>query len=95
MINQQQQIIGALSLDLKRVALGLHRGSIKMADRFESESRQRQQEALSIGIDDSLQRIFNIWHKVNQDKVIERKAENILMISVLLDNYLSMKRQLG
>ncbi|MDO8570329.1 MAG: hypothetical protein Q7R97_01980 [Candidatus Daviesbacteria bacterium] len=40
----QKLIVESLAMDLKRVALGLYRGSNIMADRFKEEALKRSQE---------------------------------------------------
>ena len=41
---KNKQILGALALDLKRVALGYYRGSNVMADKFYLEALKRRNE---------------------------------------------------
>lgn len=38
----QKIIIESLAMDLKRIAIGLHRGSLKMANRFKDEALKRE-----------------------------------------------------
>ena len=41
----QKTIIESLAMDLKRVALGLHKGSNAMANRFKEEAQKRESDA--------------------------------------------------
>lgn len=44
MTDNQKLRVQALGMDLKRVAIGLHRGSFGMADRFKEEALKRYEE---------------------------------------------------
>jgi len=81
MQNSQKIILQSLSMDLLRAALGRHRGSHAMADRFIEEANQRIAE-----IDNSFQvkLIKNLKH-VLKDKS-DRQAEDLLMYSTLIRN---------
>lgn len=73
-------ILESLASDLKRVALGLHRGSNTMAQRFLNEALKRKNE-----IDDksAAPYINKILSKLDQNI----DAENALMFSTLIQNY--------
>jgi hypothetical protein len=81
MKNDQKIILQSLSMDLLRAALGRHRGSHTMADRFIEESKKRLSE---------LDKSFNIELISNLNKVLEthseRQAEDLLMYSTLIRN---------
>ena len=86
-----KQIIGAMAMDLKRVALGLHSGSFAMATRFMEEATKRVEE-----VDKStlLPYMKNALVKIQytlsiQDK--DKKAEDALMYSTILQNYVLNK----
>lgn len=79
----------SLVMDLKRVALGYHRGSITMAKNFSKEALKRKKEiikntSLPLYVKNILERI----EKLFQTKDIEKIAEDSLMFSTLLQNYL-------
>lgn len=82
----QKIIIQSLAMDLKRVALGLHRGSYAMANKFKEEALKREKELehqrptgyLKKLIDRSKQALMR-----NGDSV----AEDALMYSTLFQNY--------
>lgn len=84
----QKVIIESLSMDLLRTALGLHRGSLKMAERFKIEAWKRQEELES-------QPIKNPYLKdlLNKSKTLlssNRKdmADDFLMYSILFQNFI-------
>lgn len=91
-MNKQKIIIESLAMDLKRVALGLHRNSINMADRFKQEAQKRQAELKTFPLDNHLIKLIN-----NTDKMLsgnnEGIAEDALMLSVLFQNYAQKKFQ--
>ncbi len=76
----------SMSMDLLRVALGLQRGSYKMASRFLEEAVKRNSE-----IDSKTLRpyIIKILHKVTtyNKNNLKDSAEDFLMYSVLIQNY--------
>lgn len=75
-----QQIIGALAMDLKRVALAKHYGSDKVADRFWQEVIKRKEVFSKIKLPEYLADIYtNLENKNDKD--------SLLMYSVLLQNY--------
>lgn len=79
----QKIIIESLSMDLLRVALGLHRGSFKMAARFKEEALKRQQELESQSLAPYLKKLLTESKKT----LIDNNEENILMYSILLQNF--------
>lgn len=80
-------VLSSLSMDLKRVALGLHRKSFVMADTFIREAQLRKQEtdstALAPYMQVILQKLDDVFTSVNDDT----KAECALMYSTLIQNY--------
>lgn len=81
MQNNQKIVLQSLSMDLLRAALGRHRGSHTMADRFIEESRKRIEE---------LDPTFNT-KIINDLKLVlvtpsARQAEDLLMYSTLVRN---------
>lgn len=73
-------ILESLASDLKRVALGLHRGSNKMAGRFLEESLKRKEE---LDMNEVAPYLRKFIAKV--DKKID--PEDALMCSTLIQNY--------
>lgn len=78
-------ILQSLASDLKRVALGLHRGSNTMAKRFLDEALKRKGE---LNIDSLAPYIRNLLS--NLDYKIN--ADDALMLSTLIQNYTQHKK---
>lgn len=89
-MNNQKIAMESLSMDLYRVAVGLQRGSLKMANRFKEEALKREVELESNEPDEYLQELL-----VNSKKALLKNnpdtAEDILMYSTLFQN-LAQKR---
>lgn len=83
----QKIIIESLSMDLLRVALGLHRGSFKMAKRFKEEALERYKDLGYDSLKDNY--LKSILEKVKQVLESEKqgKEEDLLMYSTLFQNY--------
>lgn len=82
----QKIIIESLAMDLKRVALGLHRGSFTMANRFKEEAFKRAAELESQNPNEYLKKLLFYMKKMingNSEKV----AEDALMLSTLFQNF--------
>ncbi len=73
-------ILESLASDLKRVALGLQRGSNIMAQRFLSEALERKREAKSKDLAPYMKKLLK---RLNNDL----NAEDALMYSTLIQNY--------
>ncbi len=80
MTNKERQIIGALAMDLKRVALAKHSGSKKVADIFWREAMKRKNSVLKIKLPNYLTNLYSYLEN-HKDK------DNLLMYSVILQNY--------
>lgn len=78
-------ILESLALDLKRVSMGYHRGSIKMANRFLEEAIKRKDEADISLLKPYMRRIIVRVHKLKDDR--SRIAEDAQMLSTLVQNY--------
>lgn len=79
-MNDQLSIIGALAMDLKRVSMGLYRGSNNVAGRFWKEAVKRKSE---IEISKTPAYIANLLNNLKNGHDFEK----LLMYSVLLQNY--------
>lgn len=82
----QKIIIESLAMDLKRVALGLNRGSLVMANRFKEEVTKREEELKKQPKSKYLKKLLALTKKTlsqNNDNV----AEDILMYSTLFQNF--------
>ncbi len=86
-MTDQNISIESLVMDLKRVALGLHRGSFKMAERFKKEALKRGEEIEGSGIHDVYLTKLVADSRTALMSTDERVAEDALMYSVLFQNY--------
>lgn len=85
-----KQILGALAMDLRRVALGLHRKSYTMADKFLLEALKRKSEIDRSSLLPYMQTILDQINTLpNQNN--EQKAENALIYSTKIQNYVLYK----
>lgn len=83
-VTSEKAVLGAIAMDLKRVALGYHRGSYQMAERFLEEALKRKKEVddknLKPYLRKSLSQIKNLKEKN------ERTPEDALMYSTIFLN---------
>ena len=84
---QNNEILAALAMDLKRVALGLHRHSFKTADRFSQEALRWKNQTNVLLLKPYMQNIFGKLDDMLQNSDTTRKAEDALMYSTLIQNY--------
>lgn len=77
----------SLSMDLLRVALGYHRGSMTMAKRFSEEVLKRKNEVNISEVKPYLIKILNRLPSVLSNPDTTRIAEDALMYSTLCKNY--------
>lgn len=82
----QKIIIESLAMDLKRVALGLHRGSFNMANRFKEEAFKRAAELESQNPNNYLKKLL-LYMKKMISGTSEKVAEDALMLSTLFQNF--------
>lgn len=80
------QTLGALALDLKRVAQGYYRGSEKMATRFAQEARVRKKELNNANLKPYIKNLLVKLENMFQEKDHKKLAEDALMYSVLFQN---------
>lgn len=80
------QILGALALDLRRVAQGYYRGSEAMAIRFAEEALLRKKELQNVDIKPYLQKLLSKLENMFKEKDHKKLAEDALMYSVLFQN---------
>ena len=79
-----------MASDLKRVALGLERQSLAMAERFFQEALKRKDEINLSHLPDYLDKIIrkiSVINLRNLSEDSERVAEDCLMYSTLLQNF--------
>lgn len=85
-MNEQNMIISSLAMDLKRVSLGLHKGSFRVAERFKEEALRRQEELESLNVTGYVKFLI----KESKKSLLifdERTAEDALMYSTLFQNF--------
>lgn len=85
-MTNNQTALSSLAMDLKRAALGYHRGSITMADRFLKEALKRKSE---IDLETVKPYVANLLRKLDglvREKDTTRIAEDALMYSILFQN---------
>lgn len=80
------QTLGALALDLKRVAQGYYHGSETMAARFVQEARARKKELQNENLKPYLQKLLLKLKDVFKQKDHKKLAEDALMYSILFQN---------
>ncbi|MEK7517038.1 MAG: hypothetical protein AAB583_00680 [Patescibacteria group bacterium] len=78
--------LGALALDLKRVALGFQRGSNAMAERFAKEAKARKEELQNVNLSPYLRNLLSRMDDVLKQKDHKKLAEDALMYSTLFQN---------
>lgn len=82
----QKIIIESLAMDLKRVAIELHRESFKMADRFKEEASKRELELENQQLDNYLKKLLERTRQILLSQKADR-AEDVLMYSTLFQNF--------
>lgn len=85
-MDNQKVIIESLALDLKRVAIGLHRGSNTMANRFRIEALKREAELENQKPDGYLKKLLEKSRKALENDN-GQAAEDALMYSTLFQNF--------
>lgn len=85
MSSKNKAILGALAMDLKRVALGYHRGSNTMAERFYEEALKRKEEINTKELKPYLTSCLNKIGYLKKEKK-EKASEDALLYSTLFQN---------
>ena len=78
----------SLVMDLKRVALGYHRGSLKMANRFSEEALKRKNEIDLANVKPYIKVLLTRLDIILTYKDPNKIADDTLMTSTLLQNYI-------
>jgi len=79
--------IESLSMDLLRVANGLHNKSFTIANRFSDEALKRCREINTEGVKPYFVKILRKVNICLSSQPVERTAEDALMYSILCKNY--------
>lgn len=82
---KNKAILGALAMDLKRVAVGYHRGSEAMADKFFEEALKRKEEIDTKNIKPYLNKFLDKIENLKKEKR-DRAAEDALLYSTIFQN---------
>lgn len=77
-------ILSALAIDLRRISLGLHRGSLATVSRFTAEVLNRKQEIDVSSLNPYIQKLLT-----NLDSAV-KDSDDALMYSTLFQNYSSV-----
>lgn len=85
-LSDQAIIISSLSMDLKRVSLGLYKKSFSLSDRFKIEALARIDELEVKILPTYIQSVVRKTKKILKEDAVNT-AEDILMYSILLQNY--------
>jgi hypothetical protein len=80
-----KRILGALAMDLKRVALGYFRGSAAMAERFSQEALKRKNELDNGNLKPYLIKFLNRIELIKNEKS-DKAAEDALFYSTIFQN---------
>ena len=83
--------LASLAQDLKRAALGLNRGSAHVAARFLDEAVTRREEVNVKLVDPYIREIVTKLTNVLGKRDSDKNAEEILMYSTLLQNYVTKR----
>ena len=86
-----RQTLGALAIDLKRIALGIHRGSMTMASRFSKEAEKRLNEVDRTTLLPYMKKTLGKIQSIVSTQGSDKKAEDALMYSVIVQNYTQYK----
>jgi hypothetical protein len=78
--------LSSIAMDLKRVALGYHRGSYSMAEKFLDEALKRRQEVDSSLLKPYLVKLLKDIDKIKKEKKKDKAAEDALLYSTLFQN---------
>jgi len=82
---KNKQILGALAMDLKRVAVGYFRGSNIMAEKFYVEALKRKSELDCESLEPYLVIFLNRLEKLNKEEK-GKAAEDALLYSTIFQN---------
>lgn len=86
-----KKVLEALASDLKRVVIALQRGSFVMARRFSDEALQRRKEIYDQMLEPYVVKFLDKMEYTLHQLHDERAAEDALMESVILQNYIQKR----
>lgn len=76
-------LLQAMALDLKRVAIGYHSGSTKMADIFLQEVLKLEQQLDIESLSPTIKKLVTYVELLPNEKNVNKRAENALLYSTL------------
>ncbi len=82
-----KEILSCICMDLKRVALGYHRGSDTMAKRFAQEALKRIEQIDSSTLEPYMKAVLQQTKDLLTQTNTVKMSEDSLMYSTLLQNY--------
>ncbi|MBI2074207.1 MAG: hypothetical protein HYT83_00040 [Candidatus Levybacteria bacterium] len=85
-MSKNQIALSSIAMDLKRVALGYHRGSIKTASRFLDEAIKRKSDVDTTTVKPYVKNLLQKIDSLKKEKDTNRIAEDALMYSTLFQN---------
>jgi hypothetical protein len=85
-------LLQSIALDLKRVAIGHHSGSVKMANRFLQEALKRNAELDTTYLTKTVRRLTEKMIDLKKETDPNQLAEDALLLSIL---FLSFSKQAG
>ncbi len=85
-MNNNKLALASLAMDLKRVALGYHRGSLNTAKRFLQEALKRRGEIDQSLVKPYLVKLLMKFPTIVKEKDQQKIAEDALMYSTLFQN---------
>lgn len=85
-MNKNKIALSSLAMDLKRVALGYHSGSLITARRFLEEAIKRKKEVDLTTVRPYIKDLLNKLENIKKEKDKEKIAEDALMYSILFQN---------
>lgn len=85
-MNKYKVVFGSLAMDLKRVALGYHNGSVATAKRFWEEAIKRKEEVNKKRTLPYLKKILDNLDNFILQEDNQKIAEDALMYSTLFQN---------
>lgn len=78
--------LSSLAMDLRRVAIGYHRGSKKMGKRFFAEALKRKQEIDMTNVKPYIRVLLEQFPVIKNQKADQEIAEEALTYSILFQN---------
>lgn len=85
-MDKNKLALASIAMDLKRVALGYHNGSLNTAKRFFEEVLKRRDEIDQSLIEPYVKKLLSKLESLKSENDNQKKAEDALMYSTLFQN---------